>query len=118
MIKWCTMGFKKLYSRPKKLYQFISNLCFQGSYQLLANYFTTYRRISHPVAFVVSRLALGRDIYPCILHLHRSVRQQNMEKEVCSKLHLQVEQGYFCFSMFFFFFFFFFQFQNKAALIV
>ena len=34
-IKWCTIALKKLYSWPKKLYQFLTNLLFWLIYQLL-----------------------------------------------------------------------------------
>ena len=36
-------------------------------------------------------LALQRDITIAILHFHRGTCKQNMESQVCSKLHLQVE---------------------------
>ena len=63
--KELTMGLKRLYSWPKKLYQFTVNMFFWLIYQLLAEYNTKYRRVSHIVAFIVAWLALQRDICPC-----------------------------------------------------
>ena len=40
-------------------------------YRLLAESNTTWSRISHPVAVVVGRLELRRDIYPCNITLVR-----------------------------------------------
>ena len=64
-IKRLAIALKKLYSWPEKLYQFITNLFVVANIPISAEYNITQRRISHPVAFVGGRLALGRDIYRC-----------------------------------------------------
>ena len=90
VIKLHTLALKKkLHSWPKKLNQFINKLFFKLIYQFLAEDNTLHRRISQPVAFAIGRLALERDIYLCMLHLHGGGSQQRMGKQVCSKLHLQ-----------------------------
>ena len=58
-IKPLTMALKKLYSWSKKLHLFITNLFF------LAKHNTTYRRLSHSVAFAVGQLLLRRYICFC-----------------------------------------------------
>ena len=59
-----TMTLKQLYSWPKKLYQFMTNLFFLANIPTpLAKYNIKLRRILHPVTLAVGRLALGRDIY-------------------------------------------------------
>ena len=52
-------------------------------------YNTRYRRILHPVVFVVGRLALKRDIYPCNITLALRYRKtkKGTGKQVGSKLH-------------------------------
>ena len=52
--KELTMGLKRLYSWPKKPYQFTVNMFFWLIYQLLAQYNRKYRRVSHIVAFIVA----------------------------------------------------------------
>ena len=55
--------------------------CFsQLIYQLLGEHNTTYGRISYPIAFVVGRLALWRDIYPCNITLALKYTPTNHRK--------------------------------------
>ena len=61
--KRLTMTLKQLYSWPKKLYQFMTNLFFLTNIPTLAKYNTKLTRSLHQVTLAVGRLALGRDIY-------------------------------------------------------
>ena len=75
---------------------------------LMAEHNITYRRISHPAAFVVGWLVLRRNKYPCNITMawrYASIRHGNL---VFSKLHLLAEQGQFCLICIF-------KFQIKAA---
>ena len=72
-IKDLALALKKLYSLPKKLYQFITNLLFLANMPTLgqvAKKFTSkLRRILDPVTFLIGQLALGNDIYLCNIRI-------------------------------------------------
>ena len=59
VIKPLTLALKKSYSWSEKLLLFITNLFF------LAKHNTTYRRLSHILAFAVGQLLLRRYFYLC-----------------------------------------------------
>ena len=83
-IKPPTIALKKLYSWSKKLHLLITNLFF------LTKHNTTYKRLSHPVAFAVGQLFLWRDIYLCnILFSQRYALAKHGKKSVISSLQEQ-----------------------------
>ena len=75
-----------------KLYQFITNLFFLANTPA-PEYNATYRRISHSVAFVVDQMALKKRYLPLHITLPPRYKQTKHEKQLCSKLHLRMEQA-------------------------
>ena len=104
-IKWRTTALKN-YIHGLRSDTSSLTTCFSWLIQQhLAQYNAKYRRISHPISFLVGHLAV-----PTIEVLHScgATCQQSAGKQACSKLHIQAEQAKFCFNMLF-------QFQNKVV---
>ena len=68
-LKTLALALKKLYSLPKKLYQFITNLLFLANKptlgQVAKKFKSKLRRMLDPVTFLVGQLVLGSDIFLC-----------------------------------------------------